>query len=289
MKVLIKQYLDTLCYPYTNNDILKAYKEETLTTLYQRYDQFVKEYTDKHIALSKTLLMIEEIEKALGERFGLKASKESHASRTFQASSLMHEDFSNISLPNIRFKHSNLQHASFAHSDLTSSILHTCEMQAANFTNAKIVDCTLKTTFLQNAHFQESMILHTTFHQAALDEARFEHTIIKNSTFSMVDFRNVKFQNCIFDGVTLQNVDFRDMCLDAIVFKNLVFRKVSLRDTSFQNAVLLNVSFQPPFSITNTYYKEIKSVKFQGTLMDKLTYHSLKGLGVDVSEVSIIE
>ena len=38
----------------------------------------------------------------------------------------------------------------------------------------------------------------------------------------------------------------------------------------------------------NKYYRALKTINFDGALMDKLTYAALKGLGVDLSKVTII-
>jgi hypothetical protein len=48
------------------------------------------------------------------------------------------------------------------------------------------------------------------------------------------------------------------------------------------------VSFTPPFSLTKKYYNAIKTIRFDGATMDKLTYAALKGLGADLSNVTVI-
>jgi len=48
------------------------------------------------------------------------------------------------------------------------------------------------------------------------------------------------------------------------------------------------VSFTPPFSLTNKYYRAIKAICFDGATMDKLTYAALKGMGADLSKVTVI-
>jgi len=40
--------------------------------------------------------------------------------------------------------------------------------------------------------------------------------------------------------------------------------------------------------LTNKYYKAIKTICFDGAMMDKLTYAELKGLGADLSKVVTI-
>ena len=57
---------------------------------------------------------------------------------------------------------------------------------------------------------------------------------------------------------------------------------------SFKGATLKNVSFTPPWSLTKKYYNAIKTIKFDGASMDKLTYAALKGLGANVSNVTVI-
>jgi hypothetical protein len=54
-------------------------------------------------------------------------------------------------------------------------------------------------------------------------------------------------------------------------------------------AALKNVSFTPPFSVTNKAYLAMKTICFDEARMDKLTYAALKGLRViDLSKVTVI-
>ena len=46
--------------------------------------------------------------------------------------------------------------------------------------------------------------------------------------------------------------------------------------------------FMPLFSLTNKYYRAIKTICFDGATMDKLTYAALKGMGADLSNVTVI-
>jgi hypothetical protein len=48
------------------------------------------------------------------------------------------------------------------------------------------------------------------------------------------------------------------------------------------------VSFRPAFAVTNRNYLAFKTIHFDGAMMDKLTYAALKGLGADLSKVTII-
>lgn len=51
----------------------------------------------------------------------------------------------------------------------------------------------------------------------------------------------------------------------------------------------MNVSFQAYFSLTNKYYRTIKTICFDGAMMDKLTFAGLKGMGADLSKVTVIK
>ena len=82
--------------------------------------------------------------------------------------------------------------------------------------------------------------------------------------------------------------DLRGVSFDGQTFIGVKFDKAGLNDTSFKGATLKNVSFTPPFSLTKKYYNAIKTIKFDGASMDKLTYAALKGLGADVSKVTVI-
>jgi hypothetical protein len=73
-----------------------------------------------------------------------------------------------------------------------------------------------------------------------------------------------------------------------MTFISVKFDKSSLNEVSFKSATLRNVSFLPAFALTNKNYLAIKTIRFDGASMDKLTYAALKGLGVDLSKVTVI-
>ncbi len=66
----------------------------------------------------------------------------------------------------------------------------------------------------------------------------------------------------------------------------VTFDLPALSDASFQGATLKNVSFRPVglWSLM----RAIQSMHFDGALMDKLTYAALKGIGADVSKVTVL-
>ena len=98
----------------------------------------------------------------------------------------------------------------------------------------------------------------------------------------MTDLRKTIFENCIFSGVDFKQCDMRGLCLDGLTFIGVKFGDSALNEVTFNGATLKNVSFTPPWSLTKKYYNAIKTIRFDGATMDKLTYNALKGLGADV-------
>lgn len=104
----------------------------------------------------------------------------------------------------------------------------------------------------------------------------------------MTDLRETIFENCIFNGVVFEYSDLRGLCLDGQTFIGVNFGKAALNEVTFKGATLKNVSYKPPFSLTNKYYNAIKTIRFDGAIMDKLSYNALKGMGTDLSKVTVI-
>ena len=102
------------------------------------------------------------------------------------------------------------------------------------------------------------------------------------------DLRKVNFINCTFNEVDFSKSDLRNVNFDDMEFNNVKFDKAILSDCTFKNATFRNVSFLPGFALTNKYHRAIKEVKFEGANMDKATFNSLKGIGVNLDNVNII-
>ena len=81
------------------------------------------------------------------------------------------------------------------------------------------------------------------------------------------------------------------MRLDGQTFIGVKFDNAALNDASFKGATLKNVSFVAAATWhgwSKKYYRAIKTIRFDGATMDKLTYAALKGWGADLSKVTII-
>lgn len=91
-----------------------------------------------------------------------------------------------------------------------------------------------------------------------------------------------------FNGVDFKYSDLRGLYLDGQTFIGVRFNKAALNEASFKGATLKNVSFRSSYVLTNKYYRAIQTIHFGGAMMDKLTYVALKGLGADLTNVTII-
>jgi len=81
------------------------------------------------------------------------------------------------------------------------------------------------------------------------------------------------------------------MCLDGMTFMGVKFDKTALNEATFKGAILKNVSFMGSVGWSDwskKYYRAIKTIHFDGATMDKLTYNALKGLGAELSNVTVI-
>jgi uncharacterized protein YjbI with pentapeptide repeats len=107
-------------------------------------------------------------------------------------------------------------------------------------------------------------------------------------SLTLTDLRKTVFESCVFNGVNFEYSDLRGLRLDGLTFIGVHFGKAALSEVSFQGATLRNVSFHPGFTLTKKFYRALKTVCFDGAMMDKLTYAALKGLEADLSKVTIV-
>lgn len=206
----------------------------------------------------------------------------------FSGSDLSHSDFAGVTAHNIKFNGSALYGSDFRGTDLTGSSFSGSDLSDANFDGANLTDCTLFANTLTNASFNKTVLVHTEFNASGLEGAKFTNTELTDVKLTKTDLRKTIFENCIFNGVDFKYSDLRGLCLEGQTFIGVKFPNTALNDVSFKGSTLKNVSFRSPYAITNKYYKAIKTIHFDGAMIDKLTYAALKGLGADLSNVTMI-
>jgi uncharacterized protein YjbI with pentapeptide repeats len=100
----------------------------------------------------------------------------------------------------------------------------------------------------------------------------------------MTDLRRTVFEHCAFTGVDFSYSDLRGLHLDGSALVSVRFDRAALEGVTFRDATLRDVSFR---ATSRKYRTAIRTVAFDGARMDKLTYAGLKGMGADLSNVTV--
>ena len=206
----------------------------------------------------------------------------------FSASDLTKSDFAGVTAHKSKFEVSMLLGSDFSGADLTGSSFKVSDTREANFDGANLTDCNFSVLDLAGASFNKTILLRTEFNQAGLAGAKFTDVTLIDVKLKMIDLRKTVFEKCTFNGVDFEYCDLRGLWLDGMTFIGVKFDRAALNEVTFKGTTLKNVSFIPAFALTNKYYRAIKTICFDGAMMDKLTYATLKGLGAGLSKVTVI-
>lgn len=288
MNEKINQYLNGVFAPYDGVKSVAELKADLLADLQERFRELKAEGKDDDTAFAMTIDSIGDIEQTVQEVADLSRSLERQVLINFSASNLPQSDFAGVTAHKGKFEASALRGSDFSGADLTGSLFSASDMSEANFDGANLTDCNFSTLDLTSASFNKTILLRTEFNMSDLTRAKFTNVKLVNVKLVMSDFKEATFENCIFNGVDFGQSNLQGLCFDGQTFVDVKFGKAGLRDVSFKGATLKNASFTPPFSLTKKYYNAIKTIKFDGASMDKLSYNALKGMGADVSKVTVL-
>ena len=206
----------------------------------------------------------------------------------FSGGDLSESDFAGVTAHKRKFYGSVFRGSDFAGADLTGSSFTGSDVREANFDGTNLTDCTLSANDLTGVSFNKTILLRTVFSASSLAGAKFADAELTDVTLTKTDLRKTVFENCTFKNVDFKYSDMRCVCLDGQTFIGVKFDKTALNEATFNGSTLRNVSFRPTYALTNKYYRTIKTICFDGALMDKLTYAELKGLGAELSKVTFI-
>ena len=206
----------------------------------------------------------------------------------FSGSNLPDTDFAGIIAHKRKFKGSALGGSDFSKADLTGSLFAASDLRGANFNGANLTDCTFSALDLTDGSFNKTILTRTEFSRSSLERVKFTDAKLIDAKLTKADLRATIFENCVFEGVDFKYSDLSGVCFDRQTFKGVKFHNTALTGASFKGATLQNVSFRAQYALTNKYYRQLKTIHFDGAIMDKLTYAALKGVGVDLSGVSTI-
>jgi uncharacterized protein YjbI with pentapeptide repeats len=289
MNEKINQYLNGVFAPYDGLKSVTDLKADLLADLHERFRELKAEGKDDETAFAMTIDSIGDIEQTVQEMANLSHSLERKVRINLTALNMQESDFAGVTLHQGKFKASMLRRANFAGADLTGSSFEVSDAREANFDRANLTDCSFSVTNLADTSFNKTILIRTGFNKSDLAGAKFNDVRMINVKLTISDLRKTIFDKCIFDGVDFKTSDLRGLRLDGLTFIGVNFDKSALNDVSFRGATLKNVSFTPPFSLTNKSYLAMKTICFDGAMLDKLTYAALNGIRfVDLSKVTII-
>jgi len=287
MNEKINQYLNGVFAPYDGVKSVSELKADLLSDLQERFRELKAEGKDDETAFEMTIDSIGDIEQTVQEVANLSRSLERKVLTNFSGSDLAKSDLAGVTVHKGKFEGSALGGSDFSSADLSGTSFYASDVREANFDGTNLTDCTLYASDLTGASFNKTVLVRTKFDVSDMTRAKFTDVKLVDVKLNMSDLKEATFENCIFSGVDFSS-DLRGVSFDGQTFIGVKFDKAGLNDVSFKGATLKNVSFTPPFSLSKKYYNAIKTIKFDGASMDKLTYAALKGLGANVSNVTVI-
>jgi uncharacterized protein YjbI with pentapeptide repeats len=288
MNEKLTDYLNGVFAPYEGVKSAAELKADLLSDLQERFRELKAEGKDDETAFEMTIDSIGDIKQTVQEVANLSRSLEQQVLTNFRGSMLSKSDFAGVTVHKGKFEGSMLRGADFAGADLTGSSFWGSVLCEANFDGANLTDCNFTALVLTDASFHQSILVRTNFSQSGLTGAKFIDVKLTDVKMTQTDLRKTIFERCIFNGVDFKYSDLRGLCLDGHTFIGVKFGGVALNEVTFKGTTFKNVSFTPPFSLTKKYYNAIKTIRFDGAMMDKLTYNALKGMQADLSKVTVI-
>jgi uncharacterized protein YjbI with pentapeptide repeats len=286
MNEQLTNYVNGVFAPYEGVKSVSELKADLLSDLQERFRELKAEGKDDETALTMTIESIGDIEQTVQEVANLSHALERQVLINFYGSNLPKSDFAGVIAHQGKFKGSALRGSDFSGADLTGSSFYGSDVREANFDRANLTDCKFSSNDLADASLRESILVRTNFSTSGLDGAQFIGVKLTDVKFNYTDLRKTIFESCTFLGVDFHYSDLSGQRLDGQTFIGVTFDLPALKDVSFQGATLKNVSFRPVglWSLK----RAIQSIHFDGAMMDKLTYAALKGIGADVSKVTVL-
>lgn len=288
MNEKVTDYLNGVFTPYDGVKSVSELKADLLFDLQERYRELRAGGKDDETAFKMTIEGIGDIEQTILEVANLSRSLERQVLTNFSGSNLAKSDFAGVTAHKGQFKGSALHGSDFSGADLTGSSFKGSDVREANFDGANLTDCNLYALDLRKASFNKTILVRTNFSTSGLDGAKFSGVKLIDVALTMTDLRKTIFDGCLFDGVDFKYSDLRGHCFDGQTFIGVKFDKAALKEASFKGASLKNVSFLSGFTLSKKYYRALKTICFDGAMMDKLTYAALKGMEADLSKVTVI-
>ena len=191
----------------------------------------------------------------------------------FAASDLRDADFHDQQMPKGRFAASRLRNANFSGAMLAGSKFASSDLRGANFSRADLSRANLSTCSLRGANFERAILTGTSLTCADMRNIAFVGTIFTDTKATYADLRGARFSDCRMEGTNFTGADLRGANLDGLVLTNVNFSMANLSEASFRGSTLRNVNFR------YVSKKATATMVFEDTVMDQVTYMSLRSTG----------
>jgi uncharacterized protein YjbI with pentapeptide repeats len=280
----LDEYVNGVFKPYEGAKSISELKADLLADLHERFNELKAEGKDDASAFELTIDSIGDIEQTMQEVSHLSRSLERQMVTRFDASELRGSDFAGVKAPGGKFEASALRGSDFSRADLTGGSFKASDVADAIFDAANLTDVNMSTTELARATFRGSILVRTDFSMSGLTETRFAEVALLDVKLRMTDLRRTVFENCTFTGVDFTYSDLRGLNLDGATLTSVRLDRAAVNGVTFRGATLRDVSF---LAWSRKYRTAIRTVAFDGARMDKLTYAGLKGMGADLSNVTV--
>jgi uncharacterized protein YjbI with pentapeptide repeats len=281
----LNEYVDGVFAPYEGAKSITELKADLLADLHERFRELKAEGKDDATAFELTIDSIGDIEQTVQEVSNLSRTLERQLVTRFDMSMLDGSDFAGVEVRGGKFEMSMLGGSDFSHANLTGSSFKMSAVADARFDGANVTDVNMSMADLTRASFRGSILVRTDFNMSGLDETRFADAVLTDVKFRTTDLRHTVFEHCAFTGVDFTHCDLRGLNLDGSTLTSVKLDSAALDGLSFRGATLRDVSFRPS---SWKFRNAIRKVDFDGARMDKLTYAGLKGLGADLSTVTVL-
>jgi uncharacterized protein YjbI with pentapeptide repeats len=280
----LDEYVNGVFAPYEGTKSITELKADLLADLRERFRELKAEGKDDATAFELTVDSIGDIEQTVQEVSNLSRLLERQMVTRFDASDLRGSDFAGVTVRDGRFETSALRGADFARAEFAGASFKSSDVADANFDGAKLTDVKMTTAELARSSFRGSVLVRTDFSMSGLADVRFADAALTDVAFRKTDLRRTAFEGCTFTGVDFSYSDLRGLNLDGATFTSVKFDRAALEGVTLRGATLRDVSFR---AWNKKYRNAIRTVIFDGARMDKLTYAGLKGLGADLSNVTV--
>jgi len=280
----LDEYVNGVFKPYEGAKSISELKADLLADLHERFNELKAEGKDDATAFELTIDSIGDIEQTMQEVSHLSRSLERQLVTRFDASELRGSDFAGVKAPGGKFEASALRGSDFSRADLAGGSFKASDVADAIFDAANLTDVNMSTAELARATFRGSILVRTDFSMSGLTETRFAEVALLDVKLRMTDLRRTVFENCTFTGVDFTYSDLRGLNLDGATLTSVRLDRAAVNGVTFRGATLRDVSFR---AWSHKYRAAIRTVAFDGARMDKLTYAGLKGMGADLSNVTV--